>query len=166
MLEDKGKWKLYSHWKQGTQWRTQGLKLFFLKDKHVIVILYNSCLVQWLLLDSFDGPVGNSRYIVSHVSLTVYILLLFKCFSHWTGFLLHFQGCMLFSRKCYICWSIYSIVGYSSWILKLICCDIELFLLSYALQFLQQCFCLNYLLCFKGQNVHLDMWSLPTLIIL
>lgn len=51
------------------------LKLFFLKDKHIIVILYNSCPVKCLLLSSFDQlPVANSKYIVSHVSLTMYIL--------------------------------------------------------------------------------------------
>lgn len=80
--------------------------------------------MQWLLLSSFGGSFGNSKYIVSHISLTMYILLLFKYFSSWTGFLLHFQGCVLFSRKC-ICWSIYSAVGYSSWILNVICCDIR-----------------------------------------
>lgn len=85
--------------------------------------------MQWLLLSSFDGPSGNSKYIASPISLTMYILLLFKYFSSWTGFLLHFQGCVLFSRK-YICWSIYSTVGYSSWILNVIYCDTELFLLS------------------------------------
>lgn len=103
--------------------------------------------MKWLLLSSFDGPFGNSKYIVSHISLTMYILLLFKYFSSWAGILLHFQGCVLFSRK-YICWSIYSTIAYSSWILNAICCDIELSLLSMSCYF-SAVLLLNYLLCFK-----------------
>lgn len=111
--------------------------------------------------------------IFSHVYLTMCILLLFKYFSSWIGYLLHFQGCMLFSRKYYTCWSIYSVVWDSSWILKSSSCDTDTTILykdTTTFYYLILCnFCssasFNCTECFKSQNVHLDMWSLPTLII-